>query len=738
MNMQIMRRYRASSEPFNNSYLVWRLWGGFILLIFSGSVSAALSISSPTSGSNVTVGSTVNFVASSGGAMCSDYLWGFGGAATDEAFATGSTDLSTSATLSVTGTYTITLSATSCETFPSPVSIVLNVNANVAPVATIDAPSTAVSILAGQNVSFTGSGSDSDGNTPLTYNWDFAGGASNSSIEDPGAVTFSTAGTYVVTLTVTDSMGATGSDTQTVTVSDNVAPVATIDTPSADVSIQAGESVSFTGSGSDSDGNTSLTYEWDFAGGASNSSLEDPGEVSFSTSGTYVVTFTVTDTMGATGSDTQTVFVDEEVSVTEVIEVIESIASTPNESSVSQALVPLCLGSELDSSTQADCDDLVDAAEAGDPEASNALAQITMDEVAAPLDAMHSSTGVTNNNINMRLKALRQGASGPSFSGLTVNVKEQGLLQVGSLLDNHAIQSGGAAGDEMDFGRWGVFLNGSISVGEKDDTDNEAGYDFSTKGLTFGVDYHLTDNRVLGAAFSYGIMDNDLNADGGNIEGNNYTLLMYGTQYSGNSYIDASLSYGWSDFDQNRNINYTLGDSQVNQSLSSTYDGSELAFTVGGGYQLNYGALSFGPVARLEYMKYEIDAFQEHGVDANTSGWAMAIEEQSQEVFNTRISGQMDYALGFSWGVLIPTIQLDWIHEFKGDDRIVNGRFVGDTTGSSFALETDVQDSDYFTLGAGLSTQLSHNRSAFIYYQTLLGKSDTEQYDVTLGLRWAF
>ena len=53
---------------------------------------------------------------------------------------------------------------------------------------------------------------------PLSYAWDFDGGAANSGVEDPGAVVFATAGTYVVSLTVTDSQLLADPSPATVTV----------------------------------------------------------------------------------------------------------------------------------------------------------------------------------------------------------------------------------------------------------------------------------------------------------------------------------------------------------------------------------------------------------------------------------------------------------------------------------------------------------------------------------------
>jgi hypothetical protein len=92
---------------------------------------------------------------------------------------------------------------------------------NQAPSATITAPTGNVTVSAGQSVSFSGSGSDSDG-TISAYAWSFPGGnPSSSAVANPGAVTYSTPGTYTASFTVTDNGGLTSTPaTRTITVPD--------------------------------------------------------------------------------------------------------------------------------------------------------------------------------------------------------------------------------------------------------------------------------------------------------------------------------------------------------------------------------------------------------------------------------------------------------------------------------------------------------------------------------------
>jgi len=75
-------------------------------------------------------------------------------------------------------------------------------------------------------------------------------------------------------------------------------PTGSIDSPSGDVTILAGQSVFFSGSGIDPDGKITA-YSWSFPGGEPGSSnVATPGNVTYSTPGTFVATFTVTDDAG--------------------------------------------------------------------------------------------------------------------------------------------------------------------------------------------------------------------------------------------------------------------------------------------------------------------------------------------------------------------------------------------------------------------------------------------------------
>ena len=184
---------------------------------------------------------------------------------------------------------------------------------NQAPVASIDSPASNVTINTGEVVAFSGSGSDPDG-TIASYAWTFPGGSpASSTAAIPGNVTYSTPGSYTATFRVTDNGGlssATQNRTITVSAPPNQAPSASIDSPASNVTVNPGDAVAFSGSGSDPDG-TVASYAWTFPGGSpASSGAAVPGNVTYSTPGSYTATFKVTDNLGlASPTQTQTVTV---------------------------------------------------------------------------------------------------------------------------------------------------------------------------------------------------------------------------------------------------------------------------------------------------------------------------------------------------------------------------------------------------------------------------------------------
>jgi PKD repeat protein len=166
---------------------------------------------------------------------------------------------------------------------------------NQPPLAAISASATSGTVPL--TVAFTAVASDPDGSI-ASYAWTFGDGSTAST--SSASRTYSTAGTYIVTLTVTDDDGATASASATITV--HAPPQVSITaTPTSGAPPLA---VAFTSSVVVSGGGTA-TYNWTFGDGGT--ATTPSATHTYASAGSYLARLTVTDVYGGTGSATATI-----------------------------------------------------------------------------------------------------------------------------------------------------------------------------------------------------------------------------------------------------------------------------------------------------------------------------------------------------------------------------------------------------------------------------------------------
>jgi PKD repeat protein len=150
---------------------------------------------------------------------------------------------------------------------------------------------------AGTSVSFVGAASDLQNDT-FTYAWNFGDNGTAS-----GAIathTYTTSGTFTVTLSVISSSGTSGSATTTATIT-ALAPVANAGGP---YTVNLGSSLAFTGASSYDPQGEPLTYAWIFGDGSSGTGVSPTH--TYASLGQYPVALTVTNTSGLSASSTTT------------------------------------------------------------------------------------------------------------------------------------------------------------------------------------------------------------------------------------------------------------------------------------------------------------------------------------------------------------------------------------------------------------------------------------------------
>jgi hypothetical protein len=162
-----------------------------------------------------------------------------------------------------------------------------------------------------------------------------------------------------------------------------------------------------------------------------------------------------------------------------------------------------------------------------------------------------------------RLSEIRRGATGFRVSLITPEGNQsltQENLLAGGFATGGAAQAGGG-NPFLDEGRLSGFLNVAYGFGNKDATDREDGFDFSSWMATGGVDYRINDKLTLGGMLSYGTLDADFDStsytvSGGSADSEVWGLTLYGLFTEGPFYADALVGYGWTDYEMERRVLY--------------------------------------------------------------------------------------------------------------------------------------------------------------------------------------
>jgi PKD repeat protein len=144
----------------------------------------------------------------------------------------------------------------------------------------------------------------SPGRTISRYDWNFGDGYFGNGVTESHR--FARAGSFTITLTVTDSAGRTGTASKTLTVGNTIGPTAAYTVSPGQVLVN--QLAFFDGTVSTATpGRTIVRYQWNFG---NNDIVEGPRvEHVFRSAGSYSVTLTVTDSNGATDTETKSVTV---------------------------------------------------------------------------------------------------------------------------------------------------------------------------------------------------------------------------------------------------------------------------------------------------------------------------------------------------------------------------------------------------------------------------------------------
>ena len=332
-------------------------------------------------------------------------------------------------------------------------------------------------------------------------------------------------------------------------------------------------------------------------------------------------------------------------------------------------------------------------------------------------------------NIASRLSELRSGIAN-SFASIKLNVNGENLP-----LEALAYLSDGSNNVDQLVSPWGFFLNGQFSNGDFNYVDaTTEGYDFDSNNITAGVDYRISTNAVVGLAV--GSSNYDSTSDNNStFESSSLTYSAYGSfNFNENFYVDLKASFGKPDFDQKRQVSFTIGGNTTNETAFGTTQGSQRAFVISSGYQINMEGWQLTPMVSAEYNKTSVDDF----VETNAGSFNVGFRGQEYKTERYTAGFQANKAISKSNGILIPAFSYHFVHENQFSDNVVLMRVSGMPPGEFFEAPTNFNDSNYSTAHLGLTYVKSGGQQFYIRYSRVFGWEGFDRQSFNLGARFEF
>jgi uncharacterized protein with beta-barrel porin domain len=274
------------------------------------------------------------------------------------------------------------------------------------------------------------------------------------------------------------------------------------------------------------------------------------------------------------------------------------------------------------------------------------------------------------------------------------------------------------------------FVAADYQFTDKDETDAEAGFTSNRGGLTVGVDSPFA-NGVIGGAFSYGHTWGEFDGVGGDFDLDSFGTFLYGSYYPTDaSFIDAVVGLALKDYEIDRRVVAGGAGGALLGFANGDTTGHEVSASLGGGYDFSFGAITVGPRVGLHYVRTEFADFTERG-----TALALHYEEQVEDSLTTTLGVQGSWAFSTGFGVVVPQVSAEYVHEFLNDRRTVHAVST-DGTNTPVDFVTDPPDRDYFNLGAGLVFVLPDGISPFLNYSAEVANRFQEVHTVSAGVRF--
>lgn len=218
--------------------------------------------------------------------------------------------------------------------------------------------------------------------------------------------------------------------------------------------------------------------------------------------------------------------------------------------------------------------------------------------------------------------------------------------------------SNAADGGKRRTGSLAGWVGGAIEIGTRDATTNRSKITATTAGLSGGVDIKLAEGVIVGLGGGYGDDTSNIGT-AARVRSQSTIYAAYASiQPAESIFIDGMVGRGQLDFSTRRIVQ------AMNSTATGKRDGNYTVGALSLGVDQVSGPLQWSLYGRGEYMDANLKAYVETGADR----YNLRFDARSVESLTGTIGGTLQYRHEVGFGSITPHFRAEWSHEFADVD----------------------------------------------------------------------
>ena len=273
------------------------------------------------------------------------------------------------------------------------------------------------------------------------------------------------------------------------------------------------------------------------------------------------------------------------------------------------------------------------------------------------------------------------------FASSAVSLLTTGSFNVASLAGD--VTGGGtpsSAGIATNF-----WLGGVANFGTRNASGGRSGLDFTTNGISLGLDRRFSDEWVLGMAAGFASDRSNIGNDGSHSRAHGYSAMVYASyQPSAKTFVDGLIGAGSLDFKTQRYV------APINDFAHGDRRGYQLFGSLSAGYEYRDNGVLISPYTRIDYSADRLNQSTETGAGL----YALTYFSQTTPSLQGALGLRAETLNRTSFGWASPRVRTEYRHDFQGN-RDISLAYADLASGPRYTVSTGPTVRNSLVLGIG-------------------------------------